>query len=54
VAHSSGGVESGDEPGTPVHSPTISDDEGNVGDRTGEGAGHIFVSPGRWPRSITP
>ena len=28
---------SGDEPGTPVHSPTIPDDEGNPGDGTGEG-----------------
>lgn len=30
-------VESGDEEGTPVHSPTIPEDEGNVGDGTGEG-----------------
>jgi hypothetical protein len=30
-------VESGDEPGTPVHSPTIPEDEGNPGDGTGEG-----------------
>jgi hypothetical protein len=30
-------VKSGDEPGTPVHSPTIPDDEGNPGDGTGEG-----------------
>jgi len=30
-------VTSGDEEGTPVHSPTIPDDEGNVGDGTGEG-----------------
>lgn len=30
-------IESGDEPGTPVHAPTIPDDEGNVGDGTGEG-----------------
>lgn len=30
-------VESGDDPGTPVHSPTIPEDEGNVGDGTGEG-----------------
>jgi hypothetical protein len=30
-------INSGDEPGTPVHSPTIPDDEGNVGDGTGEG-----------------
>jgi hypothetical protein len=30
-------ITSGDEPGTPVHSPTIPDDEGNVGDGTGEG-----------------
>jgi hypothetical protein len=30
-------VSSGDESGTPVHSPTIPDDEGNVGDGTGEG-----------------
>jgi hypothetical protein len=30
-------VESGDKPGTPVHSPTIPDDEGNTGDGTGEG-----------------
>ncbi|MEA2219748.1 MAG: hypothetical protein QOJ35_2374 [Solirubrobacteraceae bacterium] len=32
-----GAVDSGDEPGTPVHSPTIPDDEGNPGDGTGEG-----------------
>ena len=31
------GVESGDEEGTPVHSPTIPEDEGNPGDGTGEG-----------------
>jgi hypothetical protein len=31
-------VTSGDESATPVHSPTIPDDEGNVGDGTGEGA----------------
>jgi hypothetical protein len=31
-------IKSGDEPGTPVHSPTIPDDAGNVGDGTGEGA----------------
>ena len=30
-------VESGDEPDTPVHSPTIPEDEGNPGDGTGEG-----------------
>lgn len=30
-------ITGGDEPGTPVHSPTIPDDEGNVGDGTGEG-----------------
>jgi hypothetical protein len=30
-------VTSGDEEGTPVHSPTIPEDEGNVGDGTGEG-----------------
>jgi len=30
-------VKSGDEEGTPVHSPTIPEDEGNVGDGTGEG-----------------
>jgi len=30
-------VESGDESGTPVHSPTIPEDEGNEGDGTGEG-----------------
>lgn len=30
-------VESGDEPGTPVHSPTIPKDEGKEGDGTGEG-----------------
>ncbi len=30
-------VKSGDEPGTPVHSPTIPEDEGRVGDGTGEG-----------------
>ncbi|MEA2139184.1 MAG: hypothetical protein QOG56_2334 [Solirubrobacteraceae bacterium] len=32
-----GDTNSGDEPGTPVHSPTIPEDEGNVGDGTGEG-----------------
>jgi hypothetical protein len=31
-------VESGDAEDTPVHSPTIPEDEGNVGDGTGEGA----------------
>ena len=30
-------IKSGDEPGTPVHSPTIPDDEGNPGDGTGAG-----------------
>jgi len=30
-------VESGDAEGTPVHSPTTPEDEGNVGDGTGEG-----------------
>jgi len=30
-------IESGDEEGTPVHSPTTPEDEGNVGDGTGEG-----------------
>jgi hypothetical protein len=30
-------VQSGDEEGTPVHSPTIPEDEGNVADRGGEG-----------------
>jgi hypothetical protein len=30
-------VQSGDESGTPVHSPTIPEDEGNPGDGTGEG-----------------
>ncbi len=30
-------VQSGDEEGTPVHSPTIPEDEGRVGDGTGEG-----------------
>lgn len=30
-------INSGDEEGTPVHSPTIPEDEGNVGDGTGEG-----------------
>jgi hypothetical protein len=30
-------INSGDESGTPVHSPTIPDDEGNTGDGTGEG-----------------
>jgi hypothetical protein len=30
-------IKSGDEPGTPVHSPTIPEDEGNPGDGTGEG-----------------
>ncbi len=32
-----GDIESGDKEGTPVHSPTIPEDEGNVGDGTGEG-----------------
>jgi hypothetical protein len=31
-------IKSGDESDTPVHSPTIPEDEGNVGDGTGEGA----------------
>jgi hypothetical protein len=31
-------VKSGTESDTPVHSPTITEDEGNVGDGTGEGA----------------
>ena len=31
-------VTSGSEEDTPVHSPTIPEDEGNVGDGTGEGA----------------
>ena len=31
-------VKSGTESDTPVHSPTIPEDEGNVGDGTGEGA----------------
>lgn len=30
-------AESGDKDGTPVHSPTIPEDEGNPGDGTGEG-----------------
>ena len=30
-------VKSGDEEGTPVHAPTIPEDEGNTGDGTGEG-----------------
>jgi hypothetical protein len=30
-------IDSGDEPGTPVHSPTVPEDEGNPGDGTGEG-----------------
>jgi len=30
-------IKSGDEEGTPVHSPTIPEDEGNVGDGEGEG-----------------
>jgi hypothetical protein len=30
-------VNSGDEEGTPVHAPTIPEDEGNTGDGTGEG-----------------
>jgi hypothetical protein len=34
---SSTDIKSGDEEGTPVHSPTIPEDEGNVGDGTGEG-----------------
>lgn len=32
-----GDIKSGDEEGTPVHSPTIPEDEGNTGDGTGEG-----------------
>ncbi len=30
-------IESGDKEGTPVHSPTIPEDEGNTGDGSGEG-----------------
>jgi hypothetical protein len=30
-------IKSGDEEGTPAHSPTTPEDEGNVGDGTGEG-----------------
>jgi hypothetical protein len=30
-------IKSGDEAGTPVHAPTVPDDEGNPGDGTGEG-----------------
>ncbi len=30
-------IQSGDESGTPVHSPTIPEDDGNTGDGTGEG-----------------
>jgi len=30
-------VESGDEPGTPAHSPTTPEDEGGTGEGTGEG-----------------
>ena len=30
-------IESGDAEGTPVHSPTIPEDEGNTGDGTGKG-----------------
>ncbi len=30
-------ITSGDAEGTPAHSPTTPDDEGNVGDGTGEG-----------------
>ena len=37
VLKDAGDVKSGDEPGEPVHSPTIPDDEGNPGDGTGEG-----------------
>jgi len=32
-----GFIKSCDEPGTPVHAPTTPEDEGNVGDGTGEG-----------------
>jgi hypothetical protein len=32
-----GATKSGDEEGTPVHSPTIPEDEGNPGDGTGSG-----------------
>ena len=31
-------IKSGTEPDTPVHSPTIPEDEGRPGDGTGEGA----------------
>ena len=53
-------VKSGDEEGTPVHSPTIPEDEGNTGDGTGEGKAaptRRATSPTgtpRPPRSITP
>ncbi|MDP1848434.1 MAG: hypothetical protein Q8K79_11645 [Solirubrobacteraceae bacterium] len=30
-------VDSGDEPGTPAHSPTTPEDEGGTGEGTGEG-----------------
>lgn len=30
-------IKSGDAPVEPVHAPTVPDDEGNVGDGTGEG-----------------
>ena len=30
-------IKSGTEEGTPVHAPTIPEDEGNTGDGTGEG-----------------
>jgi hypothetical protein len=37
-------VKSGDEEGTPVHSPTIPEDEGNVGDGTGPASGTSDLS----------
>jgi hypothetical protein len=30
-------IKSGDEPGEPVHAPTVDEDEGNPGEGTGEG-----------------
>lgn len=43
-------VKSGDEEGTPVHSPTIPEDEGNPGDGTGEGnAGPASGTSGKNP-----
>jgi hypothetical protein len=45
-------INSGDEEGTPVHSPTIPEDEGNPGDGTGEGnAGPASGTSGTNPQA---